>query len=388
MNAAASACGETSGRWARVMRNPRLQRGIHPPEWAQSERDRLDIALGKKGRMHKKGPANGWSPTTHRTVFSPYALGLGWQRDRGMLDWSLAPAARWPKPVLEDYCTHLSETYPTGTQRFRLSGLERVIFVLEPEADRSLFVSAVKRLGKIHPAPDKEQRVQSTIDLEDLGDELMDEGDAGEHRSPRLASALFRTGLQIGLMADMMNRIGEFTMLEYGVGAHVYFEDGRWQMKSSAPDTPTKRRPRKRPIPHRLSHRLERYIDVHRDALCRDLKTSELRYEGPALWVSTRCQPQSENSIRENICRFTKAKFGAPVNPHLIRACGVTTIAIHAPHMMHALQTVIGHGPGSSTTEHNYNMAGSYSASQEWNAMSEAIIECGLQRRRLRRRKR
>ena len=91
------------------------------------------------------------------------------------------------EPVLELYCDHLDATYPKGTRRNRLSGLERAISVLEPEADRALFVQAKKRLGKVHPSPDKERRVQSTIDLEDLGDELMDLADTGRHRSPRLA---------------------------------------------------------------------------------------------------------------------------------------------------------------------------------------------------------
>lgn len=233
------------------MRKPRLQRAIHSPEWATADRILLQMALGKKGRMHGRGPANGWSPKTNRTVFGAYALGLGCLRDNNLLDWSPTPSQRWSLPVLQSYCDHLDTTYPKGTQRNRLSGLERTISALEPDVNRALFICAISRLGKVHPSVDKERRVQSTTDLEDLGDELMDLADAEGHRSPRLAAAMYRTGLQIGAVADMLNRIGEFIQLQHG--SHVYEQDGRWCIKSAVPNSPTKRRPRKRFVPARLA---------------------------------------------------------------------------------------------------------------------------------------
>lgn len=362
------------------MNKPRRKLGIPPRDWAQSERHRLEVALGKKGRMHKRGPAMGWSPHTLPTVLSPYGLALAWLRDEGLLDWSLSPAARWPEAVLERYDDYLEARHPKGTHRNRLSGLERAIYILEPEADRRLFRNAINRLGKIHPSVDKERRSQSSIDLEDLGDDMMDSADAGEQRSPRLCAAHYRTGLQIGLLADMMNRIGELQLFEWEV--HVFPEDGHWYMRAAKPNSRTKRQPRKRRIPERLSRRLDRYSSVYREMLCRDRK-GRLRYAGTALWVSIRSRPQCVNSIRENICKFTKQRFGVPVNPHAFRYSGVTTIAIYAPEQMHSVQVVAGHEPGSSTTTDNYNKASSYSVSLEWNSIAEEIRERGLARRRL-----
>jgi integrase len=364
------------------MRRYRLQRGIHPPEWPKSELDRLDAAFGRKGRIHKKGPANGWSPNTNRGVWSPYALALGWQHDRGILDWALSPAARWPEAVLEQYDAHLAATYAKGTHRKRLSGLERAISVLEVTADRRLLLSTINRLGKVHPSADKELRAVSSIDLEDLGDELMDKAEAGKHRSPRLAAALFRTGLAIGLMADMINRLGEFTQLQ--IGDHILKENGLWYMKAAKPNSSTKRQPRKRPIPVRWARRLDRYVSVYREMLCCDRK-GVVRYVGTALWVSTRCRAQSENSIRDNICKFTEQKFDQPINPHAFRYSMVTTVAIHAPEKMHAVQVVAGHSPGSRTTTENYDKASSYSASMDWNAIAVEIRKRGIDKRLLRR---
>lgn len=118
------------------------------------------------------------------------------------------------------------------------------------------------------------------------------------------------------------------------------------------------------------------------EMLCRDRK-GVLRYSENALWVSTRCQPQSVNYIRQKFRSFKKERFGEPVNPHAFRYSGVTTIAIYAPELMHSVQVVVGHEPGSSVTTDNYNKAGSYSVSLEWNSIAEEIRERGLARRRL-----
>lgn len=98
--------------------------------------------------------------------------------------------------------------------------------------------------------------------------------------------------------------------------------------------------------------------------------------------------PSSETSIRENICKYTKAKFDEPVNPHAFRYSAITTIAIHAPEQMHAAQVVAGHSPGSRSTEENYNKANDYRASRDWNTLADAIRERGLERRRLGRKRR
>lgn len=366
------------------MHKRRRRMGIPPRDWSQAERDRLDAALGRKGRMQKKGPANGWSPATLPTVLSPYGLALAWLQDEGLLDWSLSPAARWPEPIIERYDAYLEAHYPKGTHQNRLRGLERAICILEPEADRRLFHNAINRLGKVHPSVDKERRAQSSIDLEDLGDDMMDSADAGEQRSPRLCAAHYRSGLQIGVLAAMMNRRGEFRLLECDV--HVFPEGGRWYMKAGKPNSSTKRHPRKRRIPERLSKRFDRYVSVYREMLCCDRKGVR-RYTGKALWISTRCRQQSANSISENICKFTKERFGEPVNVHAFRYSGVTTVAIFAPEQMHAVQVVVGHAPGSRTTNDNYNKASSYSASLEWNSIAKEIRERGLLRHRLGRRR-
>src|SRR5262245_49076773 len=99
--AAAPAAGEADMR--------KLQRAIHPPQYPKHEQLRLVAAFDRRGRRRHRSPAHDWEDATRTTVLSSYGCGLGWQRDRGILDWNLTPVERWPENVIEDYLTHLNE---------------------------------------------------------------------------------------------------------------------------------------------------------------------------------------------------------------------------------------------------------------------------------------
>jgi hypothetical protein len=294
-----------------------------------------------------------------------------------MLDWMVPLSARWPEHVLEDYLTHLQGSYAKATVYNRISGLERAIALLEPRADRSLVIAALRRLGKPGRNPAHDQKVQSSADLLQLGLDLMARAEAGEHRSPRLVATLFRTGLQIALLSLRFWRIGEFRRLEIGI--HIYREQGCWHMCTPLTDTRTKRRAKRGRVPTILVPHLERYLTIYRPLLAQD-------YTGAALWVSIFALPQSETSIRENICRFTRQHFGTPVNPHLFRKCAATTAAVYAPQLMDAVTRGLGH-TGPRTRDEHYNLACSLSASRDWNDTVEEILEEGRERRRLQKRR-
>ena len=98
-----------------------------------------------------------------------------------------------------------------------------------------------------------------------------------------------------------------------------------------------------------------------------------------AVCVEPLRKPQSENTIRESITEATG------VNPHAFRSSMVTTIAINTPEQMHSVQMLAGHSPGSTVTTEHFNEACSYSASQDWNAIADAIRERGIKRMRERR---
>lgn len=355
----------------------RRQRSIHPPEWSKSDQKLLKAALYQGGRRYQRGAAHGWSAATVRTVLSAYCCSLGWLDDQGLLDWNRAPAVRWPEPVIEAYIDHLQCTYAKATVYNRLSGLERGMAILEPDADRGLLRAALSRLGKPRGNPVHERRVQSSADLLQLGLDLMQQADVGRHRSPRLVASLHRTGLQISLLALRFWRISEFQRLE--IGRHIRYEAPHWTMDATLPDQPSKKRMRRGRIPDLLAPHLERHIQIYRPLLC------DRRYSGDTLWVSMFARPQSQSSIRENISGQTALRFGRHVNPHLFRKCAVTTMAVAAPKLIDAVSRQMGH-TGPETRDQHYNLATSLSASNHWNNTVEQVLHAARDRRRLRRR--
>ncbi len=359
------------------MRKSRLQKSVPVTQWHESERVRLSAAIAQKGRRQVRGPANGWATATSRTVLSAYCCGLGWQRDSAILDWSLPPAQRWPEAVLEEYVAHLQATYASKTVHSRISGLERALAVLDPTGDRSLVVAALKRLGRPGPSLDKQRQVQPSSELLQLGIDIMESALAGGQRSPRLVAALFRTGLQIALLALRFWRISEFMALR--VGVHVFYKDATWAMNATKANTPTKRRMRSGCVPGVLVPYLKRYLEVYRPLLC------DGRYLGDALWVSTRAQPQSENGFRDNVRKFTGLRFNEPLSPHAFRHSAATTMAIHNPAQIDAVSRQMGHS-GPRTRDKHYNLACAYSASIEWEKTWTEILREGREHRRLKRR--
>jgi integrase len=359
------------------MRKYRLQKSLPPALWPTGDQAMLAAALERKGRRYPPGPANGWSPATTRTVLSSYGCGLGWQRDNGLLDWNLTPAQRWPEPVIESYLSHLQATYAAKTVHSRISGLERALAILVPSADRGLVLEALYRLGKPGRNPYKERHIQPSNELLELGIEIMESAEAGEHRSPRLIAQKFRTGFQIALLSRRFWRISEYMLL--GLGVHVVYRDGDWSMDATKPDTRTKKRMRRGRIPTILVPYLERYLEVYRPLLC------DGRYDGDALWVSIQARPQSENSLRDNVCKYTRDAFVHHVPPHNFRHSATTTMAIENPAGIDAVSRQMGH-TGPRTRDQNYNLACDYSASVQWGQTWTALLKVARQRCRLQRR--
>jgi integrase/recombinase XerD len=360
------------------MRKYRLQKSIPLTEWPTEDQRRWAAAFGRQGRRQAPGPANGWSPYTTQTVLSSYSCGLGWQQDVGILDWHLPPSQRWPEQVIETYLEHLKVTYAPKTVHSRISGLERALAILEPAADRGLVLEALHRLGKPSRNPEKQRHIQPSDELLQLGTDIMESAEAGEHRSPRLIAQKYRSGLQIALLSLRFWRIGDFMLLRFGV--HIVRRDDHWSMDATKPDTRTKKRMRRGRIPTRLVPYLERYLELYRPLLC------DGRYHGDALWVSTRARPQSETSFRDNVTKLTGERFDYHVPPQHFRHSAATTMAIVNPIAIDAVSRQMGH-TGPQTLDENYNLACSYSASAQWGKTWTALLANAHDRRRLRRRK-
>jgi integrase/recombinase XerD len=91
------------------------------------------------------------------------------------------------------------------------------------------------------------------------------------------------------------------------------------------------------------------YLEVHRRII------ADGRYDGDALWVSARSQPQSAITIRHQLCKWTEEAFGLPITPHLFRDCAATSLAVHSPEEVQIAHLILGNT--YAVMQKHYNLA-------------------------------
>lgn len=122
------------------------------------------------------------------------------------------------------------------------------------------------------------------------------------------------------------------------------------------------------PVPRELHGHLEHYLRVVRPRLLRT-KTSD------RLWVSWTGDEMSEHALYLRLTNFTKRMFGLPLNPHLFRRIGATTISVLAPEQIDTARALLGHS-SVKTTQESYIAANGIAASRR-----HAKIIASLRRR-------
>jgi integrase len=180
-------------------------------------------------------------------------------------------------------------------------------------------------------------------------------------KMPKLTRArTFRNGLMIALLAHYPIRIKNYAAL--AIGRSLIKIDKVWWIILTAAETKEKRAD-ERPIEDYLGDMIDKYIETYRPILARGKDV------GPALWLAETGEPMAERSAREAIIETARLTLGVPINPHMFRAAGVTTAAIHAGHKPH-LGSAILHHRHPVVTQENYNRASGISASKAYGSLT------------------
>jgi Major Facilitator Superfamily len=87
-----------------------------------------------------------------------------------------------------------------------------------------------------------------------------------------------------------------------------------------------------------------------------------------ALWISRSGGPLTYDSVRRAITETTRVIIGVPVSPHLFRAAGATSAALHAPQSPHLASALLQHSDPRVTEEH-YNRASSLSVALDFTTL-------------------
>lgn len=278
--------------------------------------------------------AANWRPQTRKNYTIGYKQGLDWLAKCGALEPTQGPGTRWSAKLLNTYIKELAALgYRPASIHNRVISIERVLSQIAPDLDRRFISQQLKKIAKVARANRKPFRLKKSVELMQVGIDLMRAAQRGGPESKR-SQVQYRTGMQIALLAARPLRIKNFANLEFG--KHITKEsDGYW-MHVDKEETKT-RKTIDLSFPEDLVPFFEEYVAVWRARLCGD-------YQGRLLWVSSRGAPLGINAIYKKIIAQTKNVFGpdASVNPHLFRDCLATSIAVDDPAEEDLAQRVLG----------------------------------------------
>lgn len=118
-------------------------------------------------------------------------------------------------------------------------------------------------------------------------------------------------------------------------------------------------------MPDALVHWFEHYL--------RDVRP---RFPGAAakaqLWLSRYGADLGSQFLYSRITELTKQIFGAPLNPHLLRDCAATTLALESADLVQAAPALLGHRHATTTAQY-YIQARNLEASRRMNALLSEI---------------
>jgi integrase len=211
--------------------------------------------------------------------------------------------------------------------------------------------------------------VQESASLVNFGIDLMKRASTSFSSSARNAAALFRTGLQISLLAMRPLRPKNFQSLQ--LGRHLVKRGEEWWISIDRSEVKN-RQSIDVPFPPILVEYLELYLVKFRPALAGG---------DMYLWISLRRRPQSARSIAHYIGRHTRKRYGRALNPHLFRDCAATSVAIHDSRSVGIIAPLLGH-VGDKTARRHYNQARCLDASRRQAAAISTLRSQILRRRR------
>jgi integrase/recombinase XerD len=289
---------------------------------------------------------------------------FAWRRFLGFLTISepLAldtdPAERLTIQLIRLYVAHLSETNAPQSIAARIDELYQTARILMPKHPWTWLRGVKAKLHAAAPARGRSGPVITSVQLIDLGQELMDGSKPISEVPIRMADAIrYRDGLMIALLGFIPG-LRRKNLAAIEIGRHLVREGDRWFVIVPRAETKKRTSSIEVAIPEFLSPYLATYLDVIRPRMLR-CPTSK------ALWVSPCGGALPYSAIWRIFTRHTARQLGIRIAPHDCRDAGATTWAIAAPDQIGIARDLLGHSDLRTTTRH-YNRARGIEASRAY----------------------
>jgi integrase len=292
--------------------------------------------------------------TQHDYLFA-YRRFLGFLASHEPTALEIAPTERLTVERIRAFVAHLAETNTKGSVATVVHALYLATRAMMPECDWTWLKKMKARLYALAPARPPTGPVTTSVQLLDVGQQLMDENMSQPEEPIRLANAVrYRDGLMLAVSAFVPLRRKNLAALE--VGRHLVREGDDWFVIIPHAETKT-RTPIEFPVPELLKPYLDFYLDVVRPRMLRDPTCT-------ALWVSANGGVLVYGVFGQIFSRFSR-RLGFRITPHDVRDAAATTWALAAPDKIGVARDLLAHADLRTTIKY-YNRARGIEASRAY----------------------
>jgi integrase len=271
----------------------------------------------------------------------------------------IAPSERLTPDRIRQLVAHLAQTQAPRTLAQEIDALYQVARIMMPEGDWTSLKAVKTRLLQVAPRRAPRGPVITSIQLLDLGLELMEESKRAMGSSVgRRDAFLYRDGLIIALLAFAPLRRKNLAALE--IGRHIVRQGDGWFVIISGEETKTGT-----PIEFPISELLKPYFAIYLDVVRPRLNPSP---SCAALWLNSKRGALSCTSIGVIIGRRSTNRLGLRITPHDARDAAATTWALSAPEQIAVARDLLSHSDLRTTAKY-YNRARGVEASRAYGRM-------------------
>jgi site-specific recombinase XerD len=335
--------------------------------WPAADRRAWEGACWSGARLKRGGAASHLKPVTQIDLAKRYGLYFDFLSRSDWLDLSAGAGEHVTPHHIEVYVAELKQRVSSVTVYGSIHKLRRTVQLIAPDRDLRWLIEIERDLASEMQPQSKWDRIVLTEVLIEAGLTLIAEGESADGLTRLTRARLVRNGLMVALLADRPIRLKNFAALE--IGRSIVNVNGTWWIVLTASET-KEGRPDERPVTDYIGEAINTYLQTYRPILA--------RRDGnvpSALWLTLHGNAMSYASMGELITETTRSTVGVNISPHLFRAAGATSAAIHAGDNPHLGAALLHHRHSTrrhnTVTEEHYNRATSMSAAKAYAAITE-----------------
>jgi integrase len=333
-------------------RKPRLL--LPYAQWPSTDRLLWECAMGSDDPFAEAGRAR-LAPTSQQNYLTEWRRFLGFLAINDPPALELAPMQRLSVERVRSFVAHLAETNIPRSVASHVGALYQAVRLMMPERDWTWLRTMKARLHKAAPASTPTGPVITSVQLLELGQQLMDESKPRADTPISMDDAIrYRDGLMFALVA--FNPIRRKNLAALEIGRHLVREGSGWYIIIPREEAKTGT-PIEFSVPELLASYLAFYLETVRPRML----------GGPAcaaLWVSSQGGgPISYGSIGYIMSRHSMRRLGFRIGAHDARDAAATTWALSAPDKIGVARDLLAHSDLRTTIKH-YNRARGIEASR------------------------